>query len=64
MITTSFAGYVDAQLTTDGSQILISMCQYPVSGSTVITKDEAKQLADLLYEIAGAGRSVDLKEAA
>lgn len=50
-INTSSSGYVSAQVTNSG-EVLLAFCNYPASGSTVISISEASKLADLLHEIA------------
>lgn len=65
MVLTKTNGYVDAHMNTSGDGVIVSMCQYPVSGSTVITKEEAKQLADQLYKLVYSGLAQpELMEAA
>lgn len=50
MIETKAFGYIGAQFSNSGD-VIIDFCQYPASGSTVITKEEARKFADEIYEL-------------
>lgn len=50
MIDTKTFGHIDAQFSNSG-EVIVSFCQYPASGSTVITKDEARRFADEIYAL-------------
>ena len=64
MINTKTGGYVSAQVTESKTGVLISFCQYPASGSTVLSIEEAVKLADSIYELAGANQFENYQAAA
>lgn len=64
MIDTKSFGHIGAQFSNSG-EVLISFCQYPASGSTVITKEEARKFADEIYELLDApSGEVELRQVA
>lgn len=50
MIDTKSFGHIGAQFSYEGN-VIIDFCQYPASGSTVITKEEARKFADEIYSL-------------
>jgi len=64
MINTQSNGYINAQFSNSG-EVLVSFCQYPASGSTVISKEEARKFADEIYELLDApSGGVELRQVA
>lgn len=64
MIDTKSFGHIGAQFSNSGD-VIIDFCQYPASGSTVITKEEARKFADEIYELLDApSGEVELRQVA